>query len=363
MTHLRTWRLPTRVAALALIGAAAFAGGLSAQVAASAAISGHLVEAAGKPLPFTTIWLVPRDTLLRSRGTLTDTAGAFAFERLPPGGYYLRVDRVGFQSEWSDPKPLAAGQHMALAVTSAPAPIALGRIRTSGACRPGADMAADTPLATLWGEARKAAAARRLFDLSYRYGVEVKESLLAPREGYGSAWRGLRRKLVSTPAVARTLAQQGSYAGYGVGMDSTRLVAVREMLDVLTEPFALSHRLCVLSDSHGHRRVRFEPVALDSLRLDVGGNIELNADYSLRRIVFEYRQGPIAFSRGYVEFGDGGLKRAPVRFLSYLLVWVYDAPASRNGKIHMVPGPSRTGRELARAWARYGPFQRDTTPP
>jgi hypothetical protein len=63
-------RLPGDVAALALIGAAAFAGMLSAQVAASAAISGLLVEVAGKPLAFTTIWLVLRDTLLRSRGTL-----------------------------------------------------------------------------------------------------------------------------------------------------------------------------------------------------------------------------------------------------------------------------------------------------
>jgi hypothetical protein len=246
---------------------------------------------------------------------------------------------------------------MELAVTSAPPPLTLERIRARGACRPGADMAADTPLAMLWGEARKAATARRLFDLWYRYGVEVKESL---HTGY--AWRGVRRRLASTPAVARTLAQQGSYAGYGVGMDSTRLVAVREMLDVLTEPFALSHRLCLLPDSHGRRRVRFEPAALDSLRPDAAGTIQLNADYSLHRIEFEYRRGRTAFSRRYVEFGDGGLKRGPVRFLSYMLVWVFDAPVSKSGKIHMVPSPSRPS-ELARVWARYGPFQRDTTPP
>jgi hypothetical protein len=139
-------------------------------------------------------------------------------------------------------------------------------------------------------------------------------------------------------------------------------VAVREMLDVLAEPFALAHRLCMQPDSHGRRRLRFEPLALDSLRPDVAGTVELNGDYSLHRIQFEYQRGSIAFSRGFVEFGDGGLKRAPIRFLSFMLVWVFDAPVSKSGKIRMVPSDIWPA-ELARVWAHYGPFQRDPASP
>jgi hypothetical protein len=201
MIFLISGRDSRRAAVLALALGCVTATGLRAQGGATAAISGRVADSGGKPLALATIWLVPADTSALSRGALTDTAGAFAFERLAAGRYYLRVDRVGFQSEWSDAKPLAAGQHMALAVTSAPPPIVLGRIRASGTCRTGADMAADTPLATVWGEARKAAAARRLFDLSYRYGVDLRERVV--RYAVPSCTsRDARHQLTSTPTAA-----------------------------------------------------------------------------------------------------------------------------------------------------------------
>jgi hypothetical protein len=322
-----------------------------------------VADSGGKPLALATIWLVPADTSALSRGALTDTAGAFAFERLAAGRYYLRVDRVGFQSEWSDAKPLAAGQHMALAVTSAPPPIVLGRIRASGTCRTGADMAADTPLATVWGEARKAAAARRLFDLSYRYGVDLRERLVRYAvPSYTS--RDARHQLTSTPTAARVLAEKGSWGGYGVGMDSTRLVAVQEMLQILTEPFARTHCLYALEDHRGQRRIHFQPLADAAAVTDVAGTIILDARYGLSRIEFEYRKFDMATSRGYVEFGDGGLKGGPVRFLAKLVVWVFVAPASRGDDVSIGWGSHGFwGKEQARAWARYGPFVRDTAAP
>jgi hypothetical protein len=96
---------------------------------------------------------------------------------------------------------------------------------------------------------------------------------------------------------------------------------------------------------------------------DVAGTIILDARYALSRIEFEYRTGAWAASRGYAEFGDGGLKGSPVRFLAELVVWVFDVPtpASRGDRVSVGRrSPGEGGQERAEVRARYGPFVRDT---
>lgn len=351
---------------LALAGAGAALG----QGLESARISGRLADSAGKPLAYTTVWLVPADTARAAGAMLTDSAGGFAFGGLMAGEYYLRVDRPGFENQWSERKPLLEGQRLRLEVTSSAPPVAVAKITSAGSCRSGDEVAADTPLATLWREARKAATARRLADLSYRYEVDVWELLEVPAGGPGRypgifQERKAQHRLTSTPELARALASQGSYAGYGVGLDSlSRLVAIHEMLQVLDANFARRHCLYVLPDRGGRRRIHFQPLAGDTANR-VAGNIELDERYRLRRIEFEYqRSDTVAYTRGFVNFGAGRLRADAIPFAELLQAWVFDGPASPSGAIRMSPPAFRFfGAERARAWVEYRDFRREQGTP
>lgn len=349
------------------VGEAAAQRAAPAAEPAAAAIGGQVADSVGRPVRYATVWLVPRDTRGLSRGALTDTAGMFAFEALLAGDYYLRVDRIGYEGEWSDRKRVSVGQRMRLAVTSRSAPVRLPPIRQPGACRTGAEIADDTTLATLWGEATKAATARRLFDLSHSYGVKIREELAMGGASYGSLFRGpvhfQTKKLESTPAEARALAEKGSYAGYGVGMDSTRLVAVNEMLELLSAGFASSHCLAVLPDARGRHRIHFQPVRVSPIAADIVGNVLLDEDYRLRRIEFEYIRGRTSFSRGYADFGTAGVHGSAIPFLKHLFVDVYDLPV--KGLETLAPDVrlprAQSYGQRANVYAWYGHVRRDTT--
>ncbi len=327
----------------------------------NASISGRLRDSTEVPLGYTTVYLVPRDTSRRSQAALTDSSGAFAFRGLGAGAYYLRVDRVGFEPEWSDAKQLAVGQHMALALTSGAAPVSLSPTVLAGLCRSEGLIQEGTALAVLWREARKTAAARRLFDLSYSYRLDLGERLSVPNS---YAHRTARHRIVSTPARARELDRRGAFAGFGVQMDSTRLVAVPELLEAMTDAFARTHCLAILPDRYSEHRIRFEPfVAVsDSTVKDFAGNIVLDDKFRLKRIEFEYRVGDLSISRGVVDFGDGPLHRGPIRFIKKLTLLMFNAPATSSEWLEMDPRLYRTRASLrGTVDVHYGAFSRDTT--
>lgn len=328
------------------------------------AISGTLRLPTGAPLPHVTIYVVPRDSAASYRATLTDSAGSFAFADLAAGEYFLRADRVGYESEWTDARRVADGQHLRLELTSEAAPLHLSPIKARGVCLQVAELAQDSALATLWREARKAATARRLFDLSYRYRVDTAEMLTFTRS---FSRRTAHHRVASTPEVARALAQKGSYAGFGVGMDSTRLVSVPEMLEVLTDEFARTHCLSLLPDRFDEHSVRFEPLAVpEANATEIAGNVVLGANFVLKRIEFEYRRGAGSFSRGYVEFGEGP-KKSPIRFAKFVMVSIFNAPVTTTEHLELDPraytGWDRNSYERATVDVHYGAFVRDTTAP
>lgn len=353
----------TRPLAVAPLLLGMLVGGLSAQEKrASGAVTGTVTDSAGTALAFSTVWLVPGDTARPSRAALTDEGGRFAFKGLRGGEYYLRLDRVGYESEWSERKRLADAQTLHLAVTSSGVRIAPGRPTADpGTCRSGADIAADTALATLWREALKAATARRLFDRSYRYSVQVKEGLKVTEVFY-TGKRKARHELTSTPAIARALEARGSWAGYGVGMDTTRLIGAQEMLNLLTDATTRSHCFVPVKGGHGLRGIHLRPLTGATQALVTAANVLLDDRYRLRRIEFEYTLWNVSRARGYVDFGDGGLKGSAVPFVRELVVWVAIANPKPPERIGRAPtSAERWGNEEARASVKYRDFQRDST--
>ncbi len=350
----------TALLALALVfGALAPAPRLTAQDAGSGAVRGQAlgVDPKSKPIPFTLLVL---DNAALSGVALTDSAGSFDFRIVPPGDYRLRLERAGFERDTGVAVHVAAGATVQVTVRDRLRPLVIPLADTaSRVCYPASLLGRAPVLNALWAEAGKAFRARRALDLSYGYKVKVTEHIAR----YSNYSLGYGRRhdvtLLSTPDSARALAARGSFAGYNLGMDRTRLVAVSEMLEVLGDDFLRTNCLRALPERYGERRLRFEPLNPDRAQTQLIGNIVLDGKLALKRIEFEYRRGGLAHARGYVEYGDGGLPGGQLRFLHYLRVEMLSAPETTGEIIELSPGEDRDQR----AWVSVGyrDFVQDTT--
>lgn len=355
----RTVALVILAAAAALLAAGARRA--AAQAARSGTISGVVLLARnGHPIRFS---LVTLSGPPGSGATLTDRRGVFAFREVPPGDYRLRLERIGFRRDSGVAVKVVSGARVTVTVRATPEPLSIPvSPEPSPVCYPGSLLQRDPTLAALWGEASKAARIRHLLDLAYRYRVDVQESLVTYRLNVRWGYTGRRdatHRLESTPRLAAELAAGGSFAGYGVGMDSTRLVSVSGMLEVLDGAFLRDHCLRELRDRSGERRLRFEPLNPDSSRTQLIGNILLNKHYVLQRIEFEYQRGGRAFARGRVNYGSGGLPDGQLRFASWIRVEIFDAPPTKGDRFRFSP---KSGfAERATATVSYSHFVHDTT--
>ncbi|HEX9108480.1 MAG TPA: carboxypeptidase-like regulatory domain-containing protein [Longimicrobiales bacterium] len=347
---------------------------LRAQEAPAGSVTGLMLSARdGSPYRYA------RVTLAGSAGSgaaLTDAQGAFEFREVPPGDYRVRLELLGFEPDSGVGVHVTPGSHQDLMVrqgalkavvippTGAPAPV----------CYPGSLLERSPVLAALWAQAQRSARNRRLFDLTYEYRVHVSEKLqdffrVRFPEELGPAAAGVRlpeqlgaaahRKhdLRSTPARARALAARGSYAGFGVDMDSSRLVSVPEMLEVLDDGYLRSNCIQALADRPGERRVRFQPLNADPDVTDLMGNVVLDEHYVPRRIEFEYRRGGGVVARGVAQLGDGDLPGGQVVFLRHLQVEMLSAPEKVGDSIELSPRTLASG-ERAAVDVKYGGVRR-----
>ncbi|MGA2986427.1 MAG: carboxypeptidase-like regulatory domain-containing protein [Terriglobia bacterium] len=88
------------LALLAILFLASFAGVLCAQTQL-ATVFGTITDPSGAVIPGAQITLVNQSTGLK-RDTITDTAGEYHLAGLPTGGYSLRIEKAGFQSQLRD---------------------------------------------------------------------------------------------------------------------------------------------------------------------------------------------------------------------------------------------------------------------
>lgn len=348
-----------RLAPLALVLALAPVPSLTAQNAGSGVVRGLALglDPKPKPIPFTLLVL---DNAALSGVALSDREGRFDFRIVPPGDYRLRLERAGFERDTGVAVHVAPGESVQVTIRDLLHPLAIPLADTaSKVCYPGTLLERSPVLRALWGEAGKAFRVRRALDLSYGYQVRLTERIAR----YLNYSLGYARRhevtLRSTPDSARALAARGSFAGYNVGMDHTRLVAVSEMLEVLGDDFLRTSCLRALPERYGERRLRFEPLNADRGQTQLIGNIVLDRQVTLKRIEFEYRRGGAAHARGYVEYGDGGLPGGQLRFVHYLRVEMLSAPETTGEVIELSPGEDRDQR----AWVQVGyrDFVRDTT--
>ncbi len=359
--HLSRFRRRVRLARAlphaVVVGLAAFSATLSwsaplgAQGPVAVVTGAALAVKDGKPIPFT---LVTLGNASASGVALTGADGHFRFGVVPPGDYRLRLERPGFRTDSGVPVHVAAGDSLGFTLHDTQEPLVVPRSDTAGGvCYPGSMLERKPALAALWGEALKPARARRALDLSYSYRVNVTERIVR------YYIRRVSHRLQSTPALARALAEGGGgYAGYGVGMDSTRLVAVSEMLEVLSDDFLRTNCLKALPDRGGERRLRFQPMVSDPARTELIGNVVLDQRLVLKRIEFEYRKGGNATARGVVKYGDGGLSGGEPRFVSFLDVVTLDDEPQTEGEVIDV---DTRWRQRSSVWVSYGKFLPDST--
>ncbi len=324
---------------------------LAAQAAASGLVTGEaLATRDGKPIPFT---LVTLGNATASGVALTGADGHFRVGVVPPGDYRLRLERVGFRPDSGVPVRVAGGDSVRMTLHDTLQPLVVPPSDTAGGVGyPGVMLERNPTLSALWGEARKAARARRALDLSYSYRVSVGERIVR------YTIRRNSRTVQSTPTVARALAERGGFAGYGVGMDATRLVAVSEMLEVLTDEYLRTNCLKALPDRGGERRLRFQPLVPDPKRTELIGNIVLDRGLGLKRIEFEYRKGGNAFARGVVRYGDGGLPGGQLRFVSTLSVVTVDLPQTEGEVLDVTPSEWQQQSTVS---VDYGKFVPDSS--
>ncbi|CCH53808.1 TonB-dependent receptor [Fibrisoma limi BUZ 3] len=95
-------------------------GRLLAQHSTFGVVAGTVQDSTGKPLEFVTLLLVqPTDSTRPStnenpsrfvKGAISDSRGAYAFERIQPGTYRVSASLLGYQTVYSAPFTLEAGQ-------------------------------------------------------------------------------------------------------------------------------------------------------------------------------------------------------------------------------------------------------------
>jgi hypothetical protein len=119
------WTLRAAVGCLAALGAS---GALSAQSVSTAAFSGTVTDAQGKPLGSVQVAAVNRQTGART-GTLTNDVGRFYISGLETGGpYTITVRRIGFSARDTNNLFISLGENQRVDISLAAAVTTLNKI-------------------------------------------------------------------------------------------------------------------------------------------------------------------------------------------------------------------------------------------
>jgi len=244
-------------------------------------------------------------------GYLTNQAGRFLIQARGPGTFFLRAERIGYETTDSDPFSMEAGQRVAMELRVAQTAIELEGIEVEGSqrcvVRPGEGM----QLAAVWDEARKALTVQDWTERegSYRFQVERYERDL-DRTGMvvESETRETRSGVVGNPIRSLPAADLLTNGFIRAGEDGSYQYFGPDAAVLLSDEFLDTHcfRLTRDPDRYGEIGLGFEPVRRGGIP-DIEGTLWLDAERA-RLQVLEYRytwapwEAVRGVGRGQVEF-------------------------------------------------------------
>lgn len=279
----------------------------------------------GVPIPYALVILLPDGLSTAARSVLTDRDGRYRFEQLPPGGYRVRLDRIGFGSDLSPVFHVRAAEEVLYVFQTSPRPVELPEITVQLACYTADRLWQDSSLAALWQEAEKALATRRAFDRQYRYTYDIRQEVTAHVRSKG---RLVERKDSQTIAFVnhaqtaeddRERRRARRQTGFGRQTRRRLALVVPDGSELLAPEFLRNH--CLeregTTDESVHT-LRFRPLIPARNRIEIRGVVRLDVrTYQIRSVDIEYMRGHTPFMQARIEYADigvpGGLLRLPWR--------------------------------------------------
>lgn len=286
------------------------------------AVRGRLTTTDGGPVEGAVVELIASDgsTLLRG---LTIGNGLFALPAAVPGNYRLRIERIGYETTWSQPLALSAGDTVFVPVVATEQAIALDAIRAAAAprClpRPGGG-----DVGTLWDEARKALHATVLAAqdgwLRIRAVRFVRQRVLATDAMHVEQ----RREIVTSAGLPFHTAPvtQLMERGFATGRGSDTVLYGPDADVLLSDQFLDAHCFHVAEgDDPDLVGLAFEPIP-GRRQPDIRGTLWLDrASGELRHIEYRYvnidAPGPTELYRGRIE-----LNRLPGNVWAVSAWWI-----------------------------------------
>jgi hypothetical protein len=276
----------------------------------------------GAPVPYALVLLLPDTAETPLYGMLSDADGRFRFNRVPPGTYRLRLNRIGFDSAETPLFELGTAEVSRHTLTGAVRPVEIaGLLVRPGrtACHTAERLREHPELHTLWREAQKGVATRRVFEsqFSYRYTFRQVRTTEVRRGRRTDVRHDTLVSLVHNDPESAPRAEGGRrrFATQRGRSAAVRIPSEQELLD---STFLRLH--CIESDVHrrdGAWVLRFRPVRSQRGRVDLRGSIHVDPEtFQVRGLVLEYVQNRRAFLRVEIDYADvslpGGVLRLPV---------------------------------------------------
>lgn len=299
---------------LCLIAASAGSRTLGAQAAGAGGVRGRAYAAADRtPIAYALIRLSPAGAAGPARTAITDGEGTFAFAGVRPGTYRLSLERIGYESEATEPFAVAAGETVERALASRPTAIALAPIVATPECRTSTDLGQNARLAALWGEVRKALETSRAFADGYYYTYEQRQYWSSDAES--ARLDSLVTRVVNDPRLPNPNRDRRGWGRADLFELHLEIPDGREILD---PAFLATH--CLEGDvgqTADAMEFGFRPVRTRQRRIDIRGVVRVDPrTLQMKEIELEYLDGGVPFLQGTVVYQDavvpGGIVRLPM---------------------------------------------------
>jgi hypothetical protein len=305
-----------RIAALllCLLGPPASSHALRAQGAGAASVRGRAYAAADRaPVAYALIRLSPMGGGDAARTALTDQGGTFAFAGVAPGTYRLSLERIGYESETTEPFAVAAGQVVERTLESRPTPIALAPLVATPECRTAANLDQNPRLAALWSEARKALETSLAFADGYYYTYEQRQYWSVDVDD--APMDSLITRMVNDPRIPW---RNRDHAGWGRASMFTLQLSIPDGREILDTGFLTTH--CLegdVAETADALEFGFRPVRVRRGRIDIRGVLRVDPrTLQMKEIEIEYLDEGRPFLQGTVVYQDavvpGGIGRLPL---------------------------------------------------
>ncbi len=287
---------------------------LAPEVATSQVVQGQLLDRTNRePVEGALVLLLSSDGE-EVGGYLTNAAGRFLLSANGPGRFFLRAERIGYETALSDTVSLSMGQTLSLTLETSYAPIPLEEITVEGehqcVVRPDEGLL----LASVWEEARKALTVQDWTDREglYRFQMESWDRDLDTRsKEVGNPNRQVTTVIQRSPIRTELTPEELITVGFVQVVDARQHHYVYHGPDaaiLLSDEFLDTHcfRLALDGDKPEMVGLAFEPVRENRVP-DILGTLWLDLQTAqLDHIEYEYDWAPWpeaeGAARGNIEF-------------------------------------------------------------